>query len=124
MKRLHIAISWQRKLQDGHFAGHDSRLFPCLINFLDNWTVSQLVSILLSGTALQIDTGNLFSAFTDSEGGFWSADFNFIGAVLFQDVSELECLSRSNHVLSGYALRHTHCAEAPHENILECCGWL
>ncbi|CAL8462703.1 g2236 [Coccomyxa elongata] len=26
-----------------------------------------------------VDTGNLFSAFTDSNGGFWAADFNFLG---------------------------------------------
>lgn len=32
-----------------------------------------------AGTALQVDTGNLFSAFTDSEGGFWAADSYFLG---------------------------------------------
>ncbi len=37
---------------------------------------------LFAGTALQVDAGNLFSAFTDSEGGFWAADFNFIGKSL------------------------------------------
>ncbi|BDA50799.1 hypothetical protein COCOBI_17-0170 [Coccomyxa sp. Obi] len=34
---------------------------------------------VMIGTAFQVDTGNLFSAFTDSNGGFWAADFNFLG---------------------------------------------
>ena len=34
---------------------------------------------LRAGVVFQVDTGNLFSAFQDSSGLLWQADFNFLG---------------------------------------------
>ena len=39
----------------------------------------------------QVDTGNLFSAFQDSSGLLWQADFNFLGKVL-QSVQQVTLL--------------------------------
>ncbi len=37
---------------------------------------------LPAGEVFQVDTGNLFSAFQDSSGLLWQADFNFLGKML------------------------------------------